>query len=77
MFDGEAIVFAALLRLALLGLPFIFLAGFVARVENVSDVKGHDKNHDGRIEQGILEWGFRERGSFRVHGICQAILQSV
>jgi len=55
LFHGKAIVLAALLALALFYLTLILLAGLVARVENVRDVKDYDNNHERRIEEGILE----------------------
>jgi hypothetical protein len=69
LLDGEAIVFALLLGLALLCFPLEFLVGFVARVENIRDIKKYAEDDQGRIEEGILKGGFRRRGRLGNHEV--------
>jgi hypothetical protein len=73
LFDGEAVFFSALLGLALLYFPLVFLAGFVARIENIRDVKKDAKNQERRVEKWILEGGLRRRGRFGNHGANQVV----
>lgn len=54
LFDGEAIVFAALLGLAGFCLPLELLARFVSGEENVGNVKRHSKNCERRIKDWVL-----------------------
>jgi hypothetical protein len=69
LLDGEAILFAALFILALLCLPLVLLARFIASEENVRDVKDYAKNQEGGIEKRILERRFRGSGSLEIHGL--------
>src|SRR5258707_13654515 len=71
-----AIFVAMLLGLALFRFLEVMSVGFIAGVENVGDVDKHPKNHDGRIEKGILKGGFGGNWSFRNHGVYQGLLKS-
>jgi hypothetical protein len=72
LLHGKAIFLAALFVLAVLCLALVLLAGFIARVENVRDVKDYAQNQQGGIEKWILERRFRGRGSFGIHGLYRS-----
>ncbi len=63
LFDGAAVVFAALFKLFFFGALFEIASGLVAGVDGVTNIGGEKEDKCAGVEEGIFERGFY--GGFR------------